>query len=170
MLTGFFYLYTLNSDRLFLFNHEDRNPRIGGIFMTNEQKRQIVKLRSTGISYAKIGEALGISGNTVKTYCLRNNVTIKEKAVPAKAIPTFCKECGAPITQTEKQKPRLFCSRACRENWWHSHPEQIKKKAVYDFRCAGCDKPFSAYGNKHRKYCSHECYINTRFKGGGSHE
>ena len=36
--------------------------------MTNEQKKRIAELRGTGISYAKIGEALGISGDTVKTY------------------------------------------------------------------------------------------------------
>ena len=25
------------------------------------------------------------------------------------------------------------------------------------------------YGNQHRKYCSHECYIKDRFKNGGKH-
>ena len=34
--------------------------------MTNEQKQRIAELRSTGISYAKIGAAIGISGDTVK--------------------------------------------------------------------------------------------------------
>lgn len=138
--------------------------------MTNEQKQRIAELRSTGISYAKIGEAIGISGNTVKTYCRRNHIKVKKGVPVPDIIPTFCKECGAPLTQIEKQKPRVFCSRACREKWWHSHPDKLNKKAVYDFRCAGCGKPFSSYGNRHRKYCSHECYINARFKGGGCHE
>ncbi|RXM53885.1 RNA polymerase subunit sigma-70, partial [Clostridium tetani] len=26
-----------------------------------------------------------------------------------------------------------------------------------------CGKEFSAYGNKNRKYCSHNCYIRDRF-------
>ena len=170
MLTGFFYLHTLNPDRHFLFNHEDRNPRIGGIFMTNEQKRTIAELRFKGATYAKIGEAVGIPMNTVKTYCRRNNLTVDKKVGKAGSVPTFCRECGAPLVQSEKHKTRIFCSKECRENWWHSHPEQIKQRAVYDFRCAGCGKPFSAYGNSHRKYCSHECYITARFKGGGRHE
>lgn len=138
--------------------------------MTNEQKQRIAELRSTGISYAKIGEAIGISGDTVKTYCRRNNITVNQKSSAFDTTPTFCKECGAPLMQIEKRKLRVFCSRACRERWWHSHPDKLKKKAVYDFRCAGCGKPFSSYGNRHRKYCSHECYINARFKGGGHHE
>ena len=38
--------------------------------MTNEQKRTIAELRSKGATYAKIGEALGISKDTVKSYVL----------------------------------------------------------------------------------------------------
>lgn len=138
--------------------------------MTDEQKNTIARLRSTGVSYAKIGEAVGIPMNTVKTYCRRNNLSIPSELPVSDAAPSVCRECGSPIVQTEKQKTRVFCSRECREKWWHSHPEKLNKKAVYDFKCAGCGKLFSSYGNRHRKYCSHGCYINARFKGGGSHE
>lgn len=137
--------------------------------MTNEQKQKIAELRSSGTSYVKIGEALGISKDTVKTYCRRNNLTVtadERQDAPS----TVCRMCGKPLVQTEKQKRRIFCSRLCREKWWHSHPEYLNKKAVYEFHCAGCGRPFSAYGNKSRKYCSHECYINARFKGGGNDE
>ncbi|MCI9560414.1 MAG: hypothetical protein HFG52_14545 [Lachnospiraceae bacterium] len=58
----------------------------------------------------------------------------------------------------------------CRVKWWHEHPEKIKQRAVYSFTCAGCGKPFTAYGNSRRKYCSHECYIRNRFKGGDAGE
>ena len=34
----------------------------------------------------------------------------------------------------------------------------------------GCGKPFTVYGNSKRKYCSHECYIRNRFKGGDDGE
>lgn len=138
--------------------------------MTNEQKKRIGELRSTGTSYAKIGETLGISGNTVKTYCRRNHITVKQKSSADSTTPVFCRECGAPLIQEEKQKTRVFCSRACREKWWHSHPEKLNKKAMYNFRCAGCGRLFSSYGNQHRKYCSHDCYITSRFKGGEHHE
>lgn len=39
----------------------------------------------------------------------------------------------------------------------------IYRKAVYAYTCAHCGKPFTAYGNKERKYCSHNCYISDRF-------
>jgi len=29
--------------------------------------------------------------------------------------------------------------------------------------CARCGKEFTSYGNKNRKYCSHDCYIKARF-------
>lgn len=138
--------------------------------MTNEQKQKIAELRSSGISYAKIGEAVGLNKDTVKTYCRRNNICVLSTEESSDAAPIFCRACGAPLIQTAKRKQKIFCSRHCREAWWHSHPDKLNKKAVYDFQCAGCGKPFSAYGNKHRKYCSHECYIFTRFKGGGIDE
>lgn len=138
--------------------------------MNNDQKQKIVELRNAGVSYAKIGKLLGISGNTVKTYCRRNHVAIVQEPSSPTTLPIFCRECGAPLERAEKRKPKIFCSRECREKWWHAHPDKLNKKAVYDFQCAGCGKTFSAYGNRHRKYCSHECYIQARFKGGDCHE
>lgn len=138
--------------------------------MTNEQKQKIAELRGTGFSHAKIGELLGISKNTVKTYCRRHNLNVAQKISASEDSPTACRQCGAPLAQTERHKTRVFCGKECREKWWHSHAEQINRKAIYTFSCTGCGKIFSAYGNSQRKYCSHECYINARFKGGGSHD
>lgn len=44
--------------------------------------------------------------------------------------------------------------------------EEVNRKANYSCTCAFCGKQFTSYGNKHRKYCSHACYINDRFGGG----
>jgi hypothetical protein len=35
--------------------------------------------------------------------------------------------------------------------------------------CQHCGKPFTDYANRHRKYCSHPCYIAARY-GGDQHE
>ncbi len=135
--------------------------------MTNEQKNKIAELRSAGMSYAKIGTAMGLSKDTVKSYCRRNHLSdAPNEDSPANR----CKECGAVLIQVEKRKNRLFCSKECREKWWHSHPEQINQKAVYKIKCNCCGTVFESYGNKSRKYCSHTCYINARFKGGDGHE
>lgn len=132
--------------------------------MTSEQKTQISDLRRSGLSYVKIGEIVGISKDTVKTYCRRNNISTETHAVNPDVI--ICKNCGKPVIQKNACRKMVFCSPSCRQDWWNAHPEMVHKKAVYDYVCAGCGKAFTAYGNSHRKYCSHSCYISTRFKGG----
>lgn len=136
--------------------------------MTDEQKKQIVSLRSRGVSYTDIASNLQLSRDTVKSYCRRNGVSTKE--CTEKSTSDCCEFCGKELKQTEGKKKKRFCSRECCLNWWHSHPESINKKAVYSFKCACCGKEFTSYGNAKRKYCSHECYIADRFKKGGSHE
>ncbi|MCD7751028.1 MAG: helix-turn-helix domain-containing protein [Lachnospiraceae bacterium] len=123
--------------------------------MTIEEREEVTTMRRNGSSYRKIAESLGVSMETVKSYCRRNKITISP----------LCKECGVAIVQTPGKRKRLFCSDQCRTKWWNAHPELVKKKpySFYDFTCAYCHKTFTAYGNDHRKYCSHECYINDRF-------
>ena len=43
--------------------------------MTNEQKARITTLRHDGIGYATIAAMLGISKETVKSFCRRNALT-----------------------------------------------------------------------------------------------
>ena len=125
--------------------------------MTDLQKEQIKTLRLQGSGYVKIGEMLGISDNTVRSFCRRNGLGDAAKNTVA------CKHCGKLIKIIPKQKPRKFCSDACRTAWWNSHPDCVDRKAVYSYICAHCGKPFTAYGNKERKYCGHNCYISDRF-------
>ncbi len=135
--------------------------------MTDEQKEKITALRREGSGYTAIANSLGISKDTVKSFCRRNGLT----GTTAKEVTSDkCRECGKRVPQSSGTKPRIFCSKKCRVKWWHEHPDQINQRAVYSFVCANCGKKFTAYGNCHRKYCSHECYINARFRGGGSHD
>jgi endogenous inhibitor of DNA gyrase (YacG/DUF329 family) len=136
--------------------------------MTSLQKDRISILRASGDSYNSIADALGLSVNTVKSYCRRNNLTCNTSAVTPKVSVSqvFCKQCGNELPQIPNKKPLKFCSNECRVKWWNTHPDKVNKKAIYSFSCAHCKKAFTAYGNSNRKYCSHECYINDRFKGG----
>ena len=43
--------------------------------------------------------------------------------------------------------------------------DMVKRKAIYEYTCTTCGSAFTAYGNIHRKYCCHECYIADRFGG-----
>jgi endogenous inhibitor of DNA gyrase (YacG/DUF329 family) len=137
--------------------------------MTNEQKAMIRKLRQQNNSYVSIAGVLGVSVSAVKGYCQRNGLSGKRAtAVSTPDGLSACLGCGKPITQRDGIKRIKFCSPGCRQAWWNAHPEKVNRKAVYSFTCACCGKPFTAYGNRGRKYCSHECYITSRFKGGDS--
>jgi endogenous inhibitor of DNA gyrase (YacG/DUF329 family) len=136
--------------------------------MTNSQKAQIRESRGKGESYARIAAALDISENTIKSYCKRNNLGGRLTGATQLNIITdgVCKQCGEPLAQKRGQKPRKFCSASCRSAWWSAHPDQIRQRAVYSFVCPSCGNGFTTYGNKSRRYCSHECYIKARFWGG----
>ena len=133
--------------------------------MTAEQKAKIEELRRKRHGYAAIAKALGLSVSSVKAYCQRNGLAGNRSTAEADR----CKGCGKPLHQHKGRKSVKFCSPACRQAWWNTHQHEVKKKAIYSYICAHCGKPFTAYGNSHRKYCSHRCYVAARF-GGGAHE
>ena len=130
--------------------------------MNTRQKDLINSLRQEGVSYSKIAFKLGMSENTVKAYCKRNNLGGFGKSLSdSKGL--VCRNCGKQIEQLKGTKQRKFCSDACRVKWWNMHPELINRKAIYHIVCAHCGIGFDSYGNKGRKYCSHSCYIADRF-------
>lgn len=127
----------------------------GAIEMTKEEKLRVDALRRKGMGYGAIAGELGLSVNTVKSYCRRH------------ALPdgTACEACGAPIVQVAGRKRKRFCSDACRNAWWNAHLGLVQRRAVRTVICAGCGRPFEAYGRAPRKYCSHACYVAHRFGG-----
>ncbi len=137
--------------------------------MNELQKEKIIEFRQLGLSYSKISDALGISINTIKSFCRRNNLGGHLGKENKNVNKSFCKNCGNKLKQIPGKKPLKFCSDECRVKWWNTHPELVNKKAIYSFKCANCNQPFKSYGNSKRKYCSHPCYISYRF-GGGGHE
>lgn len=140
--------------------------------MTPEQKKEITNLRAQKLGYQKIADALGLTKNQVVSYCHRNGLDGKIGDPTAEASKIiFCRNCGKPIQQRPGVKTIKFCSGKCCQEWWNRHAGAVNRRqtAIYTFTCAHCGKIFTAYGNRHRKYCSHACYIADRF-GGGSHE
>ena len=133
--------------------------------MNTTQKEQIRLLRLQGIGYSKIAQSLGLSDNTVKSFCKRNNLG-GVAAVPVNNSVTeqrFCKNCGIPLSQNKGSKPKKFCCDECRTAWWNSHLDTVNKKAVYSIVCTHCNKAFESYGNKNRSFCCHPCYVAERF-------
>lgn len=140
--------------------------------MNTEQKEQIRNLRSSGYGYATVAEALGLTKNQVSAYCRRNHLSgnLSESHPDESPNVNRCHCCRKPLKQLPGRKKVKFCSDSCRLKWWNVHSDQINRKAIYSFTCAHCGKTFTANGNRHRKYCSHACYIADRFKGNDGHE
>lgn len=85
-------------------------------------------------------------------------------------VPSRCKFCGKRIERNPKSGKKLFYSDECRRAWWKQHPDKSvhSQEATYTFECACCKRYFSAYENKFRKYCSHDCYVMDRFWKNGN--
>ena len=133
--------------------------------MTDAQKIQIGNLRAAGLGYKKIAEQMELSENTVKTYCRRHGLGGK-MAELGEVKKDVCLCCGVGVKQNPGRKKKKFCSDKCRNKWWNAHLDKVNRKAMYEYECPYCKKPFTVYGNANRKYCSHECYIADRFGGG----
>jgi len=127
--------------------------------MDSKQKQRIEYLRTQGESYAFIAKELGISVNTIKSYCRRNNLgaAIKKEQLLSNQN-NACDNCGKPLVHTSGAKKKRFCSDKCRMAWWANHPEAVNRKAIYHFICPTCKLEFQSYGNAHRKYCSRGCF------------
>lgn len=138
--------------------------------MTEFQKQQIRDLRLQGAGYRAIATIVGVSRDHVRNFCRANSmdgyaaeiwVNMRKRILDGVA----CLACGKELQQAGRGRRRRFCSVTCRRNWWAAHPGNINKKltAFYPCQCAHCGKAFQSYGNKNRKYCSHECYVRDRF-------
>ena len=126
------------------------------------QRQRIKKLRQQGQTYKSIAVLLGVSMNTVKSYCQRNDLggTQPSDGVGEQGC---CRNCGVEIFQVLGRKRRRFCSPECRTAWWTENPARTEA-ATYVFTCQNCGERFEAYGNKGRKYCCHDCYVTHRFQ------
>ena len=132
--------------------------------MNMTQKDNVRKMRGAGESYAKIASALGLSENTVQSFCRRNNLTdgfVKNGEPTGKGAP-FCLSCGVPIRQTPGYRARKYCSDRCRIAWWNKHPAEPGRKSTRSFACLACGKQFDAYGRRERKYCSQSCSARSK--------
>ena len=131
--------------------------------MTASQKERISYMRLNGETYAAIADALGLSRNTVKSFCLRN---IRRAPCIRKVNPicnSTCDQCGREFSICFGHRQRRFCSDHCRMTWWNAHRDLLNSKSRVEHVCASCGKPFAGYGRQQRKYCCHVCYIDARY-------
>ncbi len=75
--------------------------------MTEEQKKQIIRLRKKGCGYTAVANKVGISKDTVMRFC-RWNGLVREMAASAETQVPGCRECGKPLQQTERKAPHVL--------------------------------------------------------------
>ena len=129
--------------------------------MTDTQKQTIHNMRRNGAAHSQIADSLGLSVNTVKSYCRRNKINAKD-ASNDKINEDICKQCGKNLVKMPQSKAKIFCCDKCRFDWWNVNRIQMNRKGVHRLTCAQCGAEFGSY-DKNRKYCGHACYINYRF-------
>ena len=141
--------------------------------MDDMQKEEIIKMRLEGAGYKTIAKELDLSIDSVKGFCERNylkgsNEVVKLNYKIALGKNILCACCSKKIRKNIMGRTRKFCSDYCRRKWWNENRDKRKmnKSAIYKFTCPKCGRKFQSYGNKKRKYCSHECYIASRFYEG----
>lgn len=124
--------------------------------MTTTQKDKVRMLRTRGDSYAIISKTTGIPLGTIKAYCSRNSIK------PSQSMKAgYCEQCGLALDPKAHPQARRFCSARCRTLWWSKNRDQRRRKGSLH-RCTYCGCTFASY-NIQRKYCSHPCYIASRF-------
>jgi endogenous inhibitor of DNA gyrase (YacG/DUF329 family) len=128
--------------------------------MKDLQKSKIEYMRKSGSSYSIIADKLGLSINTVKSYCRRNGLGTVVQA--DQQDENLCLKCGAPLVHTPRAKRRKFCSDECRMAWWNEHPEAVKHKNTRTVVCGYCGHQFTVFGKRERKYCSRACYGKSK--------
>ena len=79
--------------------------------MTDAEKEMIRFLRMEGLGYGAVAERLGLSENTVKSYCRRNHLT----GVAAKERAKVCRECGVPLASVPGRKGAEILQRGLSE-------------------------------------------------------
>ena len=70
--------------------------------MTPDEKSRLTDLRKAGRSYTEIADALGISKNTVKTFCRRNGLAPEVESTPVEVTPAPTTERLCPHCRSEE--------------------------------------------------------------------
>lgn len=131
--------------------------------LNHTDRRHIQMMRAAGVAYSRIAAHLELNANSVKTYCLRHNITVDPTVEQVKdPVGVWCLHCCKPI---DLRKGSKFCSIVCRRAWWAAHRTVVTQELV----CANCGQHVTVVrsGTAKRKYCCHPCYIQHRFNTRG---
>ena len=142
-----------------------RKLQIGGTAVTNEQRMIVSALRAQGMGYGAIARKVGISENTVKSFCRRN--AQKEDKPVTGAGEHRC--CAVGRRSPSKLAGKKRSSALTSAETSGGMPISIKLTAGRSGRSSvqTAAGPFRFTGAPRESTASHACYIQHRFGGGG---
>lgn len=128
----------------------------------NDRQRQLIReLRDLNRGYSEVASITGLSRDSVKAYCRNHGLGGDRSAIEEDF--SHCRNCHRPIESTPGKRRRIFCSDSCRHSWDNRHRNPDSYKAFHEQVCEHCGKTFRVYSTSVRKFCSHQCYVLSRF-------
>lgn len=116
--------------------------------MDREAKSAIASMRRKDLGYKRIPTELGISRDSVASFCLRNGLSSKGGDLG------ICPQCGRAFALDPKHLGKRFCSDRCRAAWWNTNRERRHPENANRGTCLRCGREFAWYGGRERRYCS----------------
>lgn len=135
--------------------------------MDELQRQKIRRLRNQGYGYLRISEQLGISSNTIRSFCKKENIAgyIKiGEQLKGKDNLTVCKQCNRKFYQVAGRKKKIFCSSSCCKVYWTLHKDKQRRLVPQKYNCQICNKEYFEYPTRKRKFCSRNCYYISKCK------
>lgn len=133
--------------------------------MTDLQRERVISMRLAGESYGRIATTLGVSENSIKSFCQRKKLGRGQKTICAvvSGREHHCEHCGTTILSLQNRENRRFCSSSCRSAWWNVNRVKLKGGGQMVHKCLYCGMEFKDYVADNRKYCSRGCYMAHRY-------
>ena len=131
--------------------------------MTQAEKEAVLSLRQQHYTFSAIAQITGLPLGTIKSFLSR--VSGKKDALAPASVSgvtvnnSCCRQCGAPLDQTQRGKAKTFWSDQCRAAFWTEHRDLSRRATAHEQTCEVCGRTFYTY---HGRYCSRACYGQAR--------
>ena len=135
--------------------------------MDEIQRHKIRKLREQGYGYLRISTLLNVSPSTIRSFCKKEKIAgyiNSGEQLKGKDNLVMCKQCNKKFYQIAGRKNKTFCSDSCCKVYWMLHKDKQRRLVPQKYNCLICDKEYYEYPARNRKYCSRECYYQSKCK------
>lgn len=131
--------------------------------MTKAKAEKIIELRKSGLGYQAIAKEIGVSRDSVRSFCKNHNIEPETIARDDKRYQGCCPNCHKRLQKQKSGRPRKFCSKECQVAYWNTYGKGAERATEFTAKCKYCGREFSTYVNQNKKYCCHEHFVIDRY-------